>query len=59
LLGLIFNKSQNKFDSDHPWSSVFGRAARAQIRSRRICQDPAKLRRLMPGYQLAAYKGFS
>jgi len=47
LLGLIFNKSQNKFDSDHPWSSAFGRAARAQIRSRRICQDPAKLRRLI------------
>ena len=47
LLGLIFNKSQNKFDSDHPWPSAFGRAARAQIRSRRICQDPAKLRRLI------------
>jgi len=47
LLGLIFNKSQNKFDSDHPWSSASGRAARAQIRSRRICQDPAKLRRLI------------
>ena len=47
LLGLIFNKSQNKFDSAHPWASAFGRTARAQIRSRRICQDPAKLRRLV------------
>lgn len=71
LLGLIFTKSQNKFDSAHPWASAFGRAARAQIdaghpwpppfgraslvqfrfkrncRSRRICQDPAKLRRLI------------
>ena len=71
LLGLIFNKSQNKFDSPHPWASAFGRAARAQIdsghpwpspsgraslvqfrfkrncHSRRICQDPAKLRRLV------------
>jgi hypothetical protein len=47
LLGLIFNKSQNKFDSDHPWSSASGRAVRAQIRSRRICQDPAKLRWLI------------
>jgi len=25
-------------DSDHPWSSAFGRAARAQFRSRRNCQ---------------------
>ncbi len=47
LLGLIFNKSQNKFDSAHPWASAFGRAARAQICSRRICQNPAKLRRLI------------
>ena len=47
LLGLIFNKSQNKFDSDQPWSSASGRAVRAQIRSRRICQDPAKLWRLI------------
>jgi len=47
LLGLIFNKSQNKFDSAHPWASACSRAARAQIRSRRICQDPAKLRRLI------------
>jgi len=31
FLGLIFNKSQNKFDSDHPWSSAYGRAARAQF----------------------------
>ncbi len=31
LLGLIFNKSQNKFDSAHPWASAFGRAARAQF----------------------------
>ena len=31
LLGLIFNKLQNKFDSAHPWSSAFGRAARAQF----------------------------
>jgi hypothetical protein len=59
LLGLIFNKPQNKFDSDHPWSSAFGRAARAQICSQRICQDPAKRRRLMLGFQLAAYKGFN
>ncbi len=47
LLGLIFNKSQNKFDSDHPCSSACGRAGRVQMRSRRICQDPAKLRRLI------------
>lgn len=33
--------------------------ARAQIRSRQICQDPAKLRRLMLGFQLAAHKGFN
>ena len=25
-------------DSDHPWPSAFGRAARAQFRSRRNCQ---------------------
>jgi type I restriction enzyme M protein len=25
-------------DSDHPWSSTFGRAARVQFRSRRNCQ---------------------
>ncbi len=25
-------------DSDHPWSSAFGRAARAQFRFRRNCQ---------------------
>ena len=31
LLGLIFNKSQNKFDSDHPWSSACGCAAHAQF----------------------------
>jgi hypothetical protein len=47
LLGLIFSKSQNKFDSAHPWASACGRTARAQIRSRRICQDSAKLRRLI------------
>jgi len=45
LPGLIFNKSQNKFDSAHPLA--FGGAAHAQIRSRRISQDPAKLRRLI------------
>ena len=31
LLGLIFSKSQNKFDSNHPWSSACSRSARAQF----------------------------
>ena len=47
LLGLIFNKAQNKFDSRHPWRSPFGRASRLQTRSWRVCQDPAKLRCLL------------
>ena len=31
LLGLTFTKSQNKFDSNHPWSSACSRAARARF----------------------------
>jgi len=39
-----------QIDSGHPWPSPYGRAALVQFRfkrncrSRRICQDPAKLR---------------
>ena len=47
LLGQIFNKAQNKLDSRHPWRSPCGRASRVQTRSRRVCQDPAKLSRLL------------
>ena len=34
LLGLIFNKAQNKFDSRHPWRSPCGRTMCVQIHSR-------------------------
>ena len=37
LLGLIFKKAQNKFDSRHPWRSPFGRPSNVQNRSRRFC----------------------
>jgi len=33
LLGLIFNKAQNKFDSRHPWRSPCGRTPCVQIHS--------------------------
>ena len=40
-------------DSAHPWSSAFGRAARAQFRSRRNCQAMVDVMAPEPGETIA------
>ncbi len=47
MLGTIFRKAQNKIDAGRPWPAPSEQPSAVQIRSRRICQDPAKLERLI------------
>ena len=43
----IYNRTQNKIDAGRPWPAPSGQPAAVQICSRQICQDPAKLERLI------------
>jgi len=47
LVGLILNKSQNKFDSRHPSRSPCQQVSRIPTHSRQVCQYPINLYRLL------------
>jgi len=47
MLGTIFRKAQNKIVAGRPWPAPCGQPSAVQICSRQICQDPAKLERLI------------
>ncbi|MEK6750247.1 MAG: hypothetical protein AABY83_13765 [Pseudomonadota bacterium] len=63
-LGVVPSFSRLAVSDDNPYVEpsrglAFGRVARAQIRSRRICQYLAKLRRFDGGFQLAVIEAFN
>lgn len=47
MLGTTFRKAQNNMDAGRPWPAPIGQSSAVQICSRQICQDPAKLERLI------------